>query len=76
MENQKNEIMMPEQDAIEKDEDEEGLVFQMDLVGECAESSKIFQVACMHEEDQLLKIVTMEECEVEISMPKHNNIKV
>jgi len=35
MEKQKIEIMMPEQDAIEKDEDEEGLVFQLDPVGEC-----------------------------------------
>jgi hypothetical protein len=76
MEKHKVEIMMPEQDVIEKDENEKGLVFQLHPMGECVESSKIFQVACMHEEDQLLKVVTMEECEVEISMSKHNNIKV
>jgi hypothetical protein len=45
------EIMMPKQDAIEKDEDEEGLVFQLDLVAECVKLSKIFQITCMHEED-------------------------
>ncbi len=76
MEKCKVEIMMPKQDATKKDEDGEGLVFQLDLVGECVESSKIFQVACMHEEDQLFKVVMMEEHEVKILMPKHDNIEV
>jgi hypothetical protein len=76
MEKRKVEIMMLEQDVTKKDADEEGLVFQLDLAGECVESSKIFQLACMHEKDQLLKIVMMEEGEVEILMPKDNNIEV
>ncbi len=76
MEKHKVEIMMLEQNATKKDEDEKGLVFQLDLVGECVKSSKIFQVACMHEEDQLLKVVMMEEREVEISMLEHENIEV
>jgi hypothetical protein len=43
MEKCKVEIMLLEQDATKKDEDEEGLVFQLDLVGECVESSKNFK---------------------------------
>ncbi len=38
MEKREVEIMMPEQDGTEKDEDEEGLAFQLDPMGECVES--------------------------------------
>jgi hypothetical protein len=34
MEKRKVEIMMPKQDVTKKDEDEESLVFQLDLVGD------------------------------------------
>lgn len=42
---------------------------------EHVKSFEILWIACMHEEDQVLEVVAMEEHKVEISMPKQDIIE-
>lgn len=56
-------------------EDEKAYVLQSESMEEHVKSLEILQVTCMHEEEQVLEVVAMEERKVEILTPEQDATK-